>query len=81
MFVFLYVVNRSIETLQNKWKTIKTAAKKRNGLTRKLQLTTGGGALKDSEKRIVESNLYHDVVAKLGIAAIGAEPRFDSDQT
>lgn len=40
---------------------------------------TGGGKLTDLEKRIIESPLYSDIVAKLGVAITGNQSRFDSD--
>lgn len=73
-------MERSVETLQNKWKNIKAKAKQQNPpLIRHALQKTGGGSLKPAEHRIVESTLHSDIVAKLGIAAEGNPPRFDSD--
>lgn len=59
---------------------MKKNARRRRALTEKLQRATGGGRLTDAERKIVESNLYGDLVAKMGISAIGSGARFDSDQ-
>lgn len=67
--------------MQNKWKTVKASARRRDQLIRKSLSKTGGGFLSTFEKKIVESSLYSDVASKLGISAHGNEPRFDSDAT
>lgn len=50
-------------------------------LIRQSQSQTGGGKLTESEKRIINSQLYSDVVDRLGASASGNAPRFDSDST
>lgn len=57
---------------------MKEKARKRNHLLQK-QKVTGGGKLSNQEKRIVESQAYSDLVAKLGISASGNDARNDSD--
>lgn len=61
-----------------KFKKVKEKARKRNQLIKKQQ-QTGGGQLTKQEKRIVESEAYSDLVAKLGASASGNDARNDSD--
>lgn len=74
-----FKLDRSIATLKNKWKTIKSNARRRQNISKKAQSKTGGASLTAAEKRILESTLFSDVVTRLGISATGNEPRFDSD--
>lgn len=77
--MFLFQTNRSVETLQNKWKNIKQVARKREALRKRAQNQTGGGKLSKTEQRIVDSQLYADVAVKMGVSAFGNTARFDSD--
>lgn len=77
--LFNFQTNRSIETLQNKWKNVKQVARKREALRKKAQNQTGGGTLSKTEQRIVDSPLFADVATKMGASASGNSSRFDSD--
>lgn len=72
-------VNRSLQTIKNKWKNIKSNARRRDNLVKKSQNETGGGKLTRGEERIVKSNLLGDVATRLGVSARGSDARFDSD--
>lgn len=43
------------------------------------QKITGGGSLTSEERHIISSPVYEDLVLKLGISAVGNDPRNDSD--
>lgn len=72
---------REISSLQVKWKNIKQDARKRDSLIRKALNQTGGGQIKQKDKRIMESQLYADVANKMGLSSSGNNPRFDCDQS
>lgn len=59
-------MNRSLNTIQNKWKNLKANARRRNQLIKKAQTQTGGGKLSHYEQKIVDSNLLADVATRLG---------------
>lgn len=75
--IFLQAKNTA-DYYRNKFDNIKRKARQREVLLKK-QLITGGGQLSKAEQRIVKSQAYTDLVAKLGISASGNEARADSD--
>lgn len=81
MSAVFFQFNRNVDFLQTKWKHIKANARRRNQLIRQSQTQTGGGKLSEAEKRIISSQLYSDIVDRLGASASGVAPRFDSDST
>lgn len=71
-------MKQPVEYYKNKFRNIKTAARKRHAITQKLK-QTGGGSLTKEEKRIVTGPEYADLILKLGKSAVGCEARADSD--
>lgn len=72
-------IDRTVKSLQEKWKNVKKAARRRDILIKKAENQTGGGTLTPAEKRIVESQLYADIVTRMGVSARGNPARFDND--
>lgn len=76
--MFFFQFNRNVDFLQTKWKHIEANARRWNQHIRQSQAQTGGGKLSEAEKRIISSQLYSDIVDRLGASASGVAPRFDS---
>lgn len=72
-------MDRTIQSLKTKWKNVKEKCRRRDKIAKSSQTKTGGGSLSTSERRIIESEVYMDVVRRLGISAKGNDPRHDSD--
>lgn len=80
VFFCIYQKNTSVNSLQNKWNSIKKLARDRAKLVNQMK-ETGGGSLTAREKRIANSTLYADIVQRLNVSATGMPARLDSDGT